>query len=85
MRLRLAEDQEVMGADEGEVGEFAYDYVELTRDVVYGVSPGGIEDGASFDEAKFGGSVGSEKNNRVVNVQQKFDGYGSNMGRRVSE
>ena len=35
--LRASENEEIMGIDETEVGEFAYDYVELSRDVVNGV------------------------------------------------
>ena len=35
--LRASEEEEIMGMDETEVGEFAYDYVELSRDVVNGV------------------------------------------------
>ena len=35
--LRASEQEEVMGMDETEVGEFAYDYVELSRDVVNGI------------------------------------------------
>lgn len=34
--LRASEEAEVMGIDDAEIGEFAYDYVELTRDVVNG-------------------------------------------------
>ncbi|MCJ1266500.1 ammonium transporter Amt1 [Lobaria immixta] len=34
--LRASEEAEVLGMDDAEIGEFAYDYVELTRDVVNG-------------------------------------------------
>lgn len=37
LHLRATEEDEIMGMDECEVGEFAYDYVELTRDVVNGI------------------------------------------------
>ncbi|RMZ77523.1 hypothetical protein DV737_g4360, partial [Chaetothyriales sp. CBS 132003] len=37
MHLRATEEEELLGMDETEVGEFAYDYVELTRDVLNGV------------------------------------------------
>ncbi|KAL1955132.1 hypothetical protein VTO42DRAFT_8996 [Malbranchea cinnamomea] len=33
-RLRASEDAEIMGIDDAELGEFAYDYVEVTRDIV---------------------------------------------------
>ncbi|KAI5466337.1 ammonium transporter AmtB-like domain-containing protein [Mariannaea sp. PMI_226] len=34
LRLRATEDAEIIGIDDAEIGEFAYDYVELTREVV---------------------------------------------------
>lgn len=34
LRLRTSEDAEILGMDDTEIGEFAYDYVELTREVV---------------------------------------------------
>ncbi|KNA94325.1 ammonium permease [Fusarium oxysporum f. sp. lycopersici 4287] len=34
LRLRVDSDAEVQGIDDAEIGEFAYDYVELTREVV---------------------------------------------------
>lgn len=37
LKLRAGEEEELLGMDECEIGEFAYDYVELTRDVVYGI------------------------------------------------
>jgi hypothetical protein len=37
LKLRASEEEELLGMDETEIGEFAYDYVELTRDVVHGV------------------------------------------------
>lgn len=36
LRLRATEEDEVLGMDDAEIGEFAYDYVELTRDVSNG-------------------------------------------------
>jgi len=35
--LRASEEDEIMGMDDAEVGEFAYDYVELSRDMVNGI------------------------------------------------
>ncbi|MCJ1223555.1 ammonium transporter Amt1 [Toensbergia leucococca] len=35
--LRASEEAEVLGMDDAEIGEFAYDYVELTRDVVQAI------------------------------------------------
>ncbi|OJJ63497.1 hypothetical protein ASPSYDRAFT_139340 [Aspergillus sydowii CBS 593.65] len=36
LSLRVPEEDEVLGIDDAEIGEFAYDYVELTRDVING-------------------------------------------------
>ncbi|KAI9734906.1 MAG: ammonium transporter Amt1 [Cirrosporium novae-zelandiae] len=35
LSLRCSEEAEIAGIDEAEIGEFAYDYVELTRDIVH--------------------------------------------------
>ena len=45
LRLRTSEEAEVLGMDDAEIGEFAYDYVELTRDVINGDAL--IDDGES--------------------------------------
>ncbi|PGH11087.1 hypothetical protein AJ80_07275 [Polytolypa hystricis UAMH7299] len=37
LRLRSSEEDEILGIDDVEIGEFAYDYVEVTRDVIDGV------------------------------------------------
>ena len=34
LQLRASEDAEILGIDDAEIGEFAYDYVELTREVL---------------------------------------------------
>ncbi|CAK7241462.1 MAG: ammonium transporter Amt1 [Sporothrix thermara] len=34
LRLRASEEAEILGIDDSEIGEFAYDYVELTREVL---------------------------------------------------
>jgi len=34
LRIRADEDAEILGIDDAEIGEFAYDYVELTREVL---------------------------------------------------
>ena len=36
LRLRASEEAEMLGMDDAEIGEYAYDYVELTRDVIHG-------------------------------------------------
>ena len=35
-QLRASDEAEILGMDDAEIGEFAYDYVELTRDVIHG-------------------------------------------------
>jgi Amt family ammonium transporter len=37
LSLRAPEEDEIMGIDDAEIGEFAYDYVEVTRDIVNGM------------------------------------------------
>ncbi|KAF2791785.1 ammonium transporter [Melanomma pulvis-pyrius CBS 109.77] len=43
-KLRASEEEEVLGIDDVEIGEFAYDYVELTRDVLL---PDEVDEGMS--------------------------------------
>jgi Amt family ammonium transporter len=38
LSLRSSEEAEILGIDDAEIGEFAYDYVELTREVLNDVS-----------------------------------------------
>lgn len=57
LSLRASEEAEILGIDDAEIGEFAYDYVELTREVLNDVSD---------NESKFSGQhqhegVGHEK------------------------
>ncbi|KAG9239487.1 putative ammonium transporter 1 [Amylocarpus encephaloides] len=40
LSLRATEEAEILGIDDAEIGEFAYDYVELTREVLNDVSDG---------------------------------------------
>ncbi len=34
LKIRASENSEILGIDDAEIGEFAYDYVELTREVL---------------------------------------------------
>lgn len=34
LKIRATEEAEILGIDDAEIGEFAYDYVELTREVL---------------------------------------------------
>ncbi|KAI1107800.1 ammonium transporter [Jackrogersella minutella] len=54
LQLRASEDAEILGIDDAEIGEFAYDYVELTREVLNDIdadanSRYSAEGGNSFD------------------------------------
>ena len=40
LSLRATEEAEILGIDDAEIGEFAYDYVELTREVLNDMSDG---------------------------------------------
>ncbi|QKX55979.1 uncharacterized protein TRUGW13939_03078 [Talaromyces rugulosus] len=44
LSLRSSEEDEIMGIDDAEIGEFAYDYVEITRDVI-GTSDSSVPSG----------------------------------------
>ena len=55
LSLRAAEEGEILGIDETEIGEFAYDYVERERDYIH--MNGGIEGVVPLRD------VGEEKRN----------------------
>ena len=46
LHLRASEESEILGIDDAEIGEFAYDYVELTREVLNDVD--GAETNSMF-------------------------------------
>ena len=41
LQLRVKEDSEILGIDDAEIGEFAYDFVEMTREVTNDVDAEG--------------------------------------------
>ena len=58
MHLRAKEESELLGIDEGQIGEFAYDYVELSRDVVGGLEASDVvSDGMLINSPKFSGET----------------------------
>ncbi|KAK1782722.1 ammonium transporter AmtB-like domain-containing protein [Copromyces sp. CBS 386.78] len=64
LSLRVSEAAEVLGIDDSEIGEFAYDYVELTREVgIDGGVAGSIMDGV--------GETGSMFSNAQLRQQQQ--------------
>ena len=65
LKLRASEEAEVLGMDDAEIGEFAYDYVELTRDVINGDALGDNE-----AMSKYSGEEGSV----VASHEKTFSG-----------
>lgn len=62
LRLRASEEAEILGIDDAEIGEFAYDYVELTREVLND-TPG--EQGSNYSlDGPAHMPMGMEKNSR---------------------
>lgn len=47
LSLRVSPDEEELGLDDCELGEFAYDYVELTRHMADGTHPASTTDGSA--------------------------------------
>jgi Amt family ammonium transporter len=66
LSLRVSEEAEILGIDDAEIGEFAYDYVELTREVL---------NDTSDVESKYSGGVPHE-----LNVHEK-NHDSNNVGR----
>ncbi|KAK8095488.1 ammonium transporter [Apiospora kogelbergensis] len=62
LQLRATEDAEILGIDDAEIGEFAYDYVELTREVLNDVDGDGGEAGSHYSGADLNPFDPREKN-----------------------
>ncbi|OAA68734.1 ammonium transporter [Niveomyces insectorum RCEF 264] len=56
LRLRAREAAEILGIDDAEIGEFAYDYVELTREVLNEADP--LENASQYSDHLNGGGGG---------------------------
>ena len=61
LKLRASEEAEVLGMDDAEIGEFAYDYVELTRDVINGDALGDTDMMSKYSGEETS-VIGHEKN-----------------------
>ncbi|GKT40074.1 ammonium transporter 1 [Colletotrichum spaethianum] len=61
LRLRATEEAEILGIDDAEIGEFAYDYVELTREVLNDMD----NEAASRYSNDMGSFQPMEKNNSI--------------------
>jgi Amt family ammonium transporter len=75
LRLRATEESEVLGIDDAEIGEFAYDYVELTREVLNDVD----NETASRYSADPAGFHAVEKNNIPLMDARTFGGMNPNV------
>ena len=78
LTLRATEEAEILGIDDAEIGEFAYDYVELTREVLNDVDG----EGASVFSTEHGAPnyppAGREKNNmHMMGIDPRMYGAGS--------
>ena len=75
LTLRASEEAEVLGMDDAEIGEFAYDYVELTRDVLSGDADMGMEgeDGLSKYSGEEGSMVHAGHEKQFSGVSQRSD------------
>lgn len=73
LSLRASEEAEILGIDDAEVGEFAYDYVELTREVLVDVDN---EAGSRYSVDDEGTFHSLEKQNAPL-VDPRLYGYGA--------
>ncbi len=70
LHLRAREEAEILGIDDAEIGEFAYDYVELTREVLNDVDN---ENGSLFS-GDAGPYEAPEKNSIPLRDMRMFSG-----------
>ncbi|KAL9942890.1 hypothetical protein D7B24_002668 [Verticillium nonalfalfae] len=75
LRLRVDEDAEILGIDDAEIGEFAYDYVELTREVL-----NDVENEAASGYSNDGGYPPAEKNSIPLMDARAFAGSSQYQG-----
>lgn len=62
LTLRATEEAEILGIDDAEIGEFAYDYVELTREVLNDVDGEGASVFSNDHGVRDYAPTGREKN-----------------------
>jgi Amt family ammonium transporter len=75
LQLRVKEESEIVGIDDAEIGEFAYDYVELTREVNNDMSAG--ETASMFSEHHSQYPALAREKTRVPVVDFRTYGMGS--------
>ena len=73
LRLRASEEAEIQGIDDAEIGEFAYDYVELTREVLNDME--NENDGSVFS-GEMAAYASPEKNSIPLRDARMFAGQG---------
>lgn len=71
LHLRASEEAEILGIDDAEIGEFAYDYVELTREVLNDMD---AEAGSMFNDNNNFHPDPREKNSIPLMDQRIFPG-----------
>jgi Amt family ammonium transporter len=80
MHLRAKEEAEILGIDDAEIGEFAYDYVELTREVLNDMDPAAAEMGSLYSgqehhqSRRFSESLGREKHINGIPLTDRIYG-----------
>lgn len=86
MHLRAAEEAEILGIDDAEIGEFAYDYVELTREVLNDMDNDN-EAGSMFSgqgphrqSRTFSGEMGREKHLNGIPLTDRIYAAGHQSG-----
>ncbi|XDG06595.1 hypothetical protein ABKA04_006210 [Annulohypoxylon sp. FPYF3050] len=75
LQLRATEEAEILGIDDAEIGEFAYDYVELTREVLNEIEGG---DANSRYSADAGNSFDPREKNSIPLMDSRgYPGHAS--------
>jgi len=78
LTLRATEEAEILGIDDAEIGEFAYDYVELTREVLNDVDGEGASVYSAEPSAQNYPPMGREKNGiHMMGIDPRMYGVGS--------
>lgn len=60
LSLRATEEAEILGIDDAEIGEFAYDYVELTREVLNDLEDAGSRFSSTHEGVVVGQALGRD-------------------------
>jgi Amt family ammonium transporter len=78
LTLRATEEAEILGIDDAEIGEFAYDYVELTREVLNDVDGEGASVySAEVHQAHYSSGPQGREKNHMMGIDPRMYGVGS--------